>query len=462
MASPSLPSIGVETHGIAPVAASARYGRPSRLFTVWFAPNLTISSVFTGALSITLGLDFLQAMTAIILGTVLGATVPAYLGTFGPRTGSGQMPFARLPFGRSVVVPGVLAWGSAVAWDALVGLFGGQALQALTGLPFWASVVIVLALQAVVGFFGYELIHRFQMVVSWVLGAAFVLLTVRILSESHVATASTVHGGDLVGMWVLMFGISFSLSISWSPYASDFSRYLPTGASGKRMFWFTTLGLGASYVWGQLIGAAGASALGDATAAGVSEIMGGGVLGAIGLLTIVLASVSSNAMNDYSGSLSLQTIGVRLVRPVAALVSAAIAFVLVLWMSAEGALADRFENVLLFVSYWIPCFVAVVVIDWVRRRKDVDGTVDVAAALAHRHSGWPALVALLAGIASTFLFMNTSLLVGPVAMLLHGADLAFYVGFVVSGLVYVALLPLAKRTVAPMSAAGADPEADAA
>ena len=44
------------------------------------------------------------------------------------------------------------------------------------------------------------------------------------------------------------------------------------------------------------------------------------MLGAVALLVIALGSVASNAMNDYSGSLALQTVGVRVRRPVSAVV----------------------------------------------------------------------------------------------------------------------------------------------
>jgi nucleobase:cation symporter-1, NCS1 family len=447
---------GVERHGIAPVPLDRRYGRPARLFSVWFAPNLTVTAVFTGALSITLGLGLVSAIFAIVVGTVAGSMVTAYLCTWGPRTGSAQLPFSRLPFGRGVLLPGFLGWASAICWDALVGVFGGQAVQSLTGLPFWLGVVIVLAMQAVVGFFGYEVIHRFQVVASYLLALAFLVLTIRIFATAQLPMTATATGADNVGAWFLMVAVGFSLGISWAPYASDFSRYMPPASSPARMFLFTTAGMSLSYIWGQVIGAAGASLLANETAVGIRTLMGGGVLGVIAMLTLVLSTVSSNAMNDYSGSLDLQTIGVRIPRPIAALVVAGLALALCLWMTA-GDMASRFENVLLMVSYWIPCFVAVVLIDWLRRRKEADGTVDVAAALAHRRSGWPAVVAMVAGMASTLLFMDTALWVGPVAATLHGADLAYYLGFGVSAVVYVALLPLARAAAAPMAAAGADP-----
>ena len=71
-------------------------------------------------------------------------------------------------------------------------------------------------------------------------------------------------------------------------------------------------------------------------------------------------------MNDYSGSLALQTIGVRVRRPVSAVIVTALAFALILWLHAADT-ATRFTDVLLLVSYWIPAFVAVVVIDWLLR-----------------------------------------------------------------------------------------------
>ena len=69
-----------------------------------------------------------------------------------------------MAFGGGVVLPGVLQWLSSIAWDALAALFGAEALTLLLGIPFWVAALIVLGAQGVVGFFGYELIHRLQAV----------------------------------------------------------------------------------------------------------------------------------------------------------------------------------------------------------------------------------------------------------------------------------------------------------
>ncbi|WP_428950114.1 purine-cytosine permease family protein [Streptomyces sp. cg35] len=419
-----------EARGIAPVPESHRYGRAGRLFTVWFAPNLTMSGVFTGTVGIALGLDFATALAAVVVGTVLGAVPTAYLGTWGSRTGAGQLPLARLAFGRGVVVPGALQWLSSIAWDALIGLFGGDALARLCGWPFWLGALVMMAAQGALGALGYEAIHRLQKGMTAVLAIAFCALAVR-LADAGVTPAGhgAAHGADRFGAFVLTATIALSLAISWAPYASDFSRYLPRATSPARMFWCTLSGVVVSFTAVQALGLWGASVFTDQTAQGVDTLLGGGVIGSVGLLAVALAALCSNAMNDYSGSLALQVIGARLPRPLAAGLAALLGFPLVLWMHAADT-AARFQNVLLFVGYWIPGFVAVVLVDWRARARERGGAdIDLAEEQARQQPFLPALLAFLAAFAATVPFMDTALYVGPVAEALHGADLGYYVAF---------------------------------
>ncbi|MEW2168129.1 cytosine permease [Streptomyces sp. NPDC007084] len=429
----------VEGHGIEPVPESNRYGGPSRLFTVWFAPNLTMTGVFTGTIGVALGLDFTTALVAVVVGTVLGALPTAYLGTWGGLTGTGQLPLSRLAFGRAVALPGLLQWLSSVAWDALIGLFGGDALARLCGWPFWVGVLVMMAAQGALGVLGYEAIHRLQIVMTFVLAVAFAVIAWRMLDGVHPAATGSAAGSDRAGAFVLTSTIALSLSLSWAPYASDFSRYLPRTTSRPRMFWCTLLGLVVSFVAVQVLGLWGASVLTDQTAAGVEELLGGGAAGAFGLLAVALAAVCSNAMNDYSGSLALQTVGVRVPRPVAAALAAVLGFPLVLWMHAADTTA-RFQNVLLFVGYWIPGFVAIVVVDWfARARARAGAPVDLAVEAARPFPAWPSLLAFVAAFGAAVPFMDTGLYVGPVADALHGADLSYYVAFLVALALYAPL-----------------------
>src|SRR3954464_14419872 len=117
--------LAIETHGIAPVPEGNRFGRPWRLFSVWFAPNLTMTAVFTGTLAATFGLGFWTGLAAMLAGTVLGSLPVASLSTGGPRTGTGQLPLARLPFGGAVVLPGLVQWLGSIARGGPGRPFGG-------------------------------------------------------------------------------------------------------------------------------------------------------------------------------------------------------------------------------------------------------------------------------------------------------------------------------------------------
>lgn len=426
--------LAVETHGIAPIPVENRYGTARRLFTVWFAPQVNMTVIFTGTLAIALGLGFWLGMIAMIIGTVVGSLAVGYLSTWGPRTGTAQLPNARMAFGGTVAIVAVLQWLSSIAWDGLVGLFGSEALSELLGIPFWLAAIVVLVAQGALGVFGYEVIHRVQAVMTVVLAVMFTVFAAKLISGQQVLSAPTLAGPDLAGAFLLEVTIALSLAISWASYASDYSRYLPAQSSRTAVFGYTFAGLATAYVGVQAIGIAAAGELTDQTASGVRTIMGGGLLGVLALIAIAVGSVTSNAMNDYSGSLALQTIGVRVRRPASAIVVVLIAFALIMWLHS-GELTARFQSVLLVVSYWVPAFVAILTIDW-RYRSAGRTVVHPTAESTSRRDALVALGTFFLSFAAAAPFMHTELVVGPIAAALHGADLAYFVNFVVAAAVY--------------------------
>jgi NCS1 family nucleobase:cation symporter-1 len=426
----------LETRGMAPIPADNRYGGVHRVFTVWFTPNLVVAAFFIGTLATAgfVGVGFKLGVAAIVIGTVIGSLPAAYMCSWGPRTGVAQLPLARIPFGKTVVLPGLLMWLSTIAWDAINGIFGAQALQLLLHVPFWLGLLIILALQGVIGVFGYEVLHTYQKWMSIVLGIMFVILTVRIASVGDFSAPATAHGPALAGGFILMVTLAISFVITWAPYASDYTRYMKPDSSRMAIFWATLGGLAISSMWIEFLGLVAAKLATNQTSGGIRDIMGGGVLGVLALIAIGLGTVAVNTMNDYSGSLALQAAGVRILRPLVAVIVTAAAFGITLWLNT-GNLASKFTNLVLFISYWDAPFAAIVIVDWWQRR----GRLDVSAILRldMLRGGWSGLVALAAGFGAAVPFMNTTLFVGPVpAHLLFGGDIAYYVGFVVGAVVF--------------------------
>ena len=196
----------LEMHGMAPIPQHNRYGRLHRVFTVWFTPNLVPAGFFIGTLGTAsfIGVGFWLGVVSIVIGTILGGLLVATMSTWGPVTGVGQIPLARLTFGKTIVVPGVLQWLSTIAWDAINAIFGAQAIHILIHVPFWLGLLIVLVMQGVLGIFGYEAMHMFQKWMSFVLGAMFIAITIKLASIGNWHAPASVHGGALVGGFILM------------------------------------------------------------------------------------------------------------------------------------------------------------------------------------------------------------------------------------------------------------------
>ena len=439
----------VEGHGMDPIPESARYGSVVRVFTVWFTPNLVPAAFFLGTLAAAsfIGLGFWTSLAAIIVGNLVGSVLVGALAVMGPKTGMAQMPLARLAYGKSIVVPGLLNWISCIGWDGINSVFGAAAISILTGLPFIVSLIIIVVLQAALGILGYEAIHTFEKYMAIVLGAMFVVLTVAIAGQAGgaLSRADAVSGLDQIGSFILYSTIIASFVLAWALYASDYTRYLPASTNSSSVFWYTVLGLTLAAGWIEVLGMFVADkALETGAVDTINSILSGTPLAALAMIAIGIGTVAVNAMNDYTGSLSLQAAGIRVPRVYSAIVVAVLGFGVTLWLNSEN-LVTKIENILLFLSYWIAPWAAVVLADWRMRggRADVSRLVDFSAL----PSGGLALLAAVIGFAvslpfqtSTFggeIASNTGLPINTIAANnLHYADLAYVVGFVVAFAIY--------------------------
>ena len=438
----------IEAHGMEPIPATARYGSVTRLFTVWFTPNLVPAAFAIGTLAAAdfLQVGFITGLAAILVGNVLGALIVALLSQMGPRTGMAQMPAARLPFGKSIALPGALNWLSCIGWDGINSVFGATAVTVLIpAVPFWLALVAIVLAQGALGVVGYEGIHQFEKYGAIVLGALFAVLTVVIVGKAGtgIARADGFTGLDQFGAFVLFSSITASFVLAWALYASDYSRYLPEDAPPSKIFWYTLLGLVLSAGWIELLGLIVADQATGGAVDTINTILGGGLIGAIAMIAIVLGTIAVNAMNDYTGSLSLQAAGLRIPRVYSAITVAILGFLFTLYLNS-GDFFSKFENYLLFISYWIAPWAAVILADWRMRggRANLNRLSDFGAL----PSGAIGLVALIVGFVVSLPFQTSSfggeiatatgLPINGLAVTLHYADFAYVVGFIVAFAIY--------------------------
>src|SRR6266568_4155886 len=398
----------VEPGGAEFIPLHERHGRPIQLFWTWTSPNLEFATVFVGVLAVALfGLSFWQSVLAILLGTAAGSLAQGVLSARGPEHGVPQMVLSRLGFGYwgNVLPAGLNSITAGIGWFAVNSVSGTFALNTLTHMPKVLCLLIIVVVQVVVAFFGYNLVHVFERYAFPILTVIFLIASGVILSKAHPGA----HHSTIPGAFLLTFGASFGYAVGWNPYASDYTRYFKPETSKAAIAWWSGLGLFLSCALLEVVGAAAG------TVASVDKAFNtnptGGFTGLLAtpladltLLAIALGAVAANVLNIYSGALSFTALGVRLPlemrRAIVALGFGAIGFFLA-WSGLHNA-GTKYEDFLLIIAYWIAPWLAVYLCDMLLRRNP-----DETLLFATRHKNWAGPVAMAIGIGvSIWLFSN--------------------------------------------------------
>ncbi|MFI6440317.1 purine-cytosine permease family protein [Streptomyces sp. NPDC050759] len=436
--------IAVESAGSEPIPESERHGGPLQLLWTWASPNIEFATVFIGVIAVLFfGLSFWQATAAIVLGTALGALTQGVLSLDGPRFGVPQMVIGRLSFGhRGNILPaaanGLVA---GVGWFAVNSVSAAFALNTLTGLRPLPSLLLVVAAEILIGFIGHNFVHVFEKYAFPALAVIFLLAGVWTFKDADLGGGGT---GGGIGGFLLAFSAAWGYAAGWNPYASDYSRYLPRTANKARTVLYPALGLFLSVTVVAVIGAASATIVAPKDATPTAAFTGHlpGWLGDLVLLAIILGGISANALNVYSGAISIASFGLNLPawlsRSVLVVVSG-VAGTAAAWASLSDAGA-AYEAFLLVIAYWVAPWLGVVLVErWLRTRVPQE---QLAARLTDRaFTNWPGLAALLIGVAvSVPLFSNQTDYVGYVPEHWPSfGDITPVVGFALSALLYAAL-----------------------
>ena len=434
----------VERRAVEAVPLRERHGRPAAQFGLWLGANLTIADFALGFLPVSLGLPWGWTVAAVVIGNLLGGVALGAAATMGPHYGLPQMVLARRVFGRlGGRLPAALNYVSTLGWytvNTILGVFGLRLL--IPALRFWEAAVILVVVQAALGAYGHNLVHRFERVMSVVLGGLFIVVSVYVARHQEPLATYRGHGGSVWPAFAIVVAATLSYLGSWSPYGADYSRYLPPQSSRRAIFAWAFLGGFVASVWLELLGVAVAVLAlphdRNPTAA-AHAVLGG--LGGLAVVAIILGAVAANAVNAYSNSLSAAAVGIAAPRWLLAVLASAIG--LIASIVSSGHFDKDYEDFLLLLGYWFTPWLGVQVVDFfiLRRRPQTIPGPKLASV--------PALIAFVLGIAAEVPFMSSQLYTGPVAARAGGADVSFYVGFVVSAMIYLAATSTRRTRAAP-------------
>jgi purine-cytosine permease-like protein len=397
-----------------------------------------------------------------VAGNLFWALV-GWLSISGPSSGTPSEVVTRAMFGvrGNRVFNVVLGWGVGVAYEAInlsIGALAGFALIARwgghAGTPVKLLVVLATALVTfTISVYGHATIVKLSGWFTWALLACTLVLGWYVLRHAHwgyqTPAAYAVHGGALWGVAAAGFTIIASSPLSWGTGA-DYARYLPASASRRAVVGWTTLG---GFLPAVALGGLGvlAGTVVDMTDPQTSlQALLPGWFSPVFLLVIVVGSITNNVLTAYSTGLALQAVGIPWRRSVTVVFDAVVAIGVTCYALFISDFLNTLNNILALTVAFLGPALAIYGVDILLRRNRYDGLELHDETPGSRFWYWRGVspagaTAMIIGTGAALLCVNTTVLVGPVARALDGADLSSLVGPVLGACLYAALTVRSRR-----------------
>ncbi|ACR31858.1 purine-cytosine permease family protein [Burkholderia glumae] len=440
----------IETRSIDYVPDSERHGRVIDQGPFWFLGNFQFFTIAIGFVGPGMGLSLGYTILSGVLGILFGTLFMAFHASQGAHLGLPQMIQSRAQFGyRGVVVVLLATAFTFVAFNVVDVVLMASGLHAIFG---WSPTAITLAtalLALLLAVYGHDWLHR---AFKWMLYASlplYVVLSAAILTGGVAPKVGHAGGFSLVA-FASQFAASASYNITYAPYVSDYSRYLPRHTRPRAIIGAVFAGAASSAIWLIALGAWLASRLGASDGLIALNAAGNMLFHGFGALISIVsigAMVATMGLNNYSAMLTLITglDSFRAVRPTRAIRVVTLVLVSAAWVAISmlltGNAIDILFAALTMMLYLLAPWTAVNLVDYffVRRGR---------YAITHLFSadgiygawGLRGLASYAIGLlASVPFFVLPGVYTGALAARLGGVDVAWAVGLAVATLAY--LLP---------------------
>jgi NCS1 family nucleobase:cation symporter-1 len=436
----------VETHHIDHIPPAARHGKKWQQLFFWAGANFNVFNLFLGGVVVVIGLTFWWAIIAIVVGALIGGLLIALHATQGPRLGVPQTIQSRGQFGfygAAFMFPAVLLL--TVGFIAAQFVIQAQSLQAVGGsltVPEWILILIPPAL--IVGIFGYRWIHRTVQITTVVVGIGLIVMFIQALTygkDLPAAEAGLAHhptlGIFLAGVALLVIDL-----LSFGPFVSDYTRYLPENTAPKRLFW--------AIYSGNVLATTAACALGAYLTAlfgvasdPITDV--GQVSGKWALVIMGLSLIGSDAFCAYTGTFQVlafanmwrqfksASAALRII-PFVVVMGTGVVIALLGYKSFVTNLSNLLEVLLGIFIPWS----AVNLTDYFFVRH---GNYNVASFFVpdgrYGRFAWRGLVAYAIGLVLELPFISQAYWQGWFVKDLGGADISWVVGFVIPAALYL-------------------------
>jgi nucleobase:cation symporter-1, NCS1 family len=446
------PAREIERRSIDWVPEHERHGRLWHQMPLWFLGNFQYFSIPIGFIGPALGLSLGWSIVAGALGILTGTVFMAFHATQGPTLGLPQMIQSRAQFGyRGVVVPLVATLFTYLAFNVTDQVLMSQGLNASFG---WNAnlVAIVAALAAAaIAIWGHDWVHRvFRSILVFSL-PLMVILTVGVIFGLAHGHAPKAHLGFTFAAFMAQFSAAAAYNITYAPYVSDYSRYLPKGTDPKKIIASVFTGAAGAAIWLIALGAWLAIRLGASDGLLGTKLAGNNIFHPLGSVCAILLAVGLAAtmgMNAYGGMLSVLT-GIDSVKSITPTRQARVATILVLtvvWFvigqSISTSAVNTVFSALTLMLYLLVPWTATNLIDFFLVRRGHYAITDLFTPRGI-YGTWSrrGLTAFAIGFAAEIPFMVLPDIsgwhyTGPIAKQISDVDIAWIVGLIATALSY--------------------------
>jgi NCS1 family nucleobase:cation symporter-1 len=319
-------------------------------------------------------------------------------------------------------------------------VMGGQALAyLLPGATATPGILLGGLLGLVAAIYGHDLIHAYARVMAYLSGVVLLLTGIWIFWVHGLPAGLFTRNGFTWPGFLGSVSAAALWQLSYAPYVSDYSRYMPRATGVRPAFWASYIGCTLGSILPMILGiVVGLTMTGKGNLVAQLGILTAGIAPLV-LMSFSVGIAASNAMNLYCGALCVLTFGQTLfaawspgalARTMTCVVLIGVALTGAL-MSTDTFLAnyEAFIDLLLYVL--VP-WTAINLVDYYLLRH---GEYDVSAFL-RRDGGIygrfnvPAMACYGFGILLQLPFVKTALYTGPVAHALGGTDLSWIVGLI--------------------------------
>jgi purine-cytosine permease-like protein len=457
----------METRGIAFIPDGKRHSTPFSVGTVFFGTQLTYGTLVVGALPVAFGLGFWASLSTILLGTLLGTIIFAAMVPIGSRTGTNGTVSSGAFFGirgrylgsmiTQIVDLGYFAmsfWISAPplteAAHRLIGTSTGTT-PTIIALVFATACTIALAVLGHATIVAYEKLTAVAGMIA--ISMLVIYAGTHYGSQPHAAVHYAL--GAFWPTWTMALTAQIANAVSFGPFASDYSRYVPSTARSSALFAWAAAGM----FFGNMVALIGGAFIGLAVADPNDLIHG--MIGFVPLWMLVpvtvlsfIANTANASMVVYNGILDLHAMLWRLKWVQVAIVFSTIGVGLACLGIVMADFTDRIDSLCSIVTILVTPWMMINIIGFLQQRgrfqtRDLQDFVHANEGNSYwyAHGFSPRAVAAWA-VATLIgmLFCSTHLFTGPLASLAGGADLSFISSATAGALLYLALgKPAAHR-----------------